>query len=249
MIYPLVVCLKDISDDVEESITTLKELDIKYIAINDTKDHLQCKKLKTIIEANDLNPITYDYQFQHLPNTHEALESIYKAEYFKCKFIKLDIPNNCDIQSITDCVSKSYAPLLRNSLPSELTLVMNIKANSALSKPSDILKFARDFNIKLCYNPGLLVLKQKTSPFDKYYSALQKHISIIEIQDHKTGFGNIPAGYGDARILEAIKASKDSRCWYALKPGLGSKYGGKFTKKEVFKLAYESLEDLLKTWN
>ena len=270
-ILRLAAYLHEAGEDKQEAANTLKHLNIKYVAINSSryKSAEEIHKLKPFLSDNNLTPIllksTVGYQIPPMLSSSQAIDAFNTAKYLGVSYLAFGLGIKIQVPlSVIDQSSSAFIQLATNSAQDQIstwiTVVNELASNYNIipvyeitnecwyyNRIDMIIKLISGTKWRLLYNPSRYLYKSNIDTFEHYYKALKQYINVISLQDYKHGYGCRPVGFGDARIEKIISDCQESNYlgWFVLEPMLGYKYGEALTRSQTFKLAYQSLQDLL----
>ncbi len=188
------------------------------------------------------------------------------AKVFKTRFIRVFsfyIPNDANPENYKDEVIARMKKMVRIAEENDVILLheneKGIYGNVA-SRCKEILDAVNSPNLRAVFDPANFVeCSQKTYP--EAFELLKDYIVYMHIKDATAEKKIVPAGKGIGnvdKILAALK-EKDYEGFVSLEPHLGSFAGldhlqgdmdsidltTPFTPKERFKIAYESLKEII----
>jgi sugar phosphate isomerase/epimerase len=270
-ILRLAAYLHEAGEDKQEAANTLKDLDIKYVAIKSSryKSADEIHNLKPLLSDNNLTPIllksAVGYQIPPLLSASQAIDTFNTAQYLGISHLALGLGIKIQVPpSVIDQSSLAAIQLATNSAQDQISTWVAVVNKLALdynitpvyeitnecwyyNHIETIIKLISGTKWRLLYNPSQYLYKSNIDTYEHYYKTLKRHVDVISLQDYKHGFGCRPVGYGDAKIEKIINDCQvnNYRGWFVLEPMLGYRYGEALTRSQTFRLAYQSLQDLL----
>lgn len=124
-----------------------------------------------------------------------------------------------------------------------IIVLAEIVNDTEVTNPAVVANFMSGdhHNIRLLYDPAMLMFKFNLDPFSKYWVLLKKYIAAVDVHDFKCGKGFVPAGLGDARLKLVLNENPEL---VLLEPGLGRRYANLTSKKESFLMALNAFNIL-----
>lgn len=219
---PLVAC-KILSETGVSNVVLRSAWGTPLVQLSDNKHSV----VKTILGDHGISvmAVALEHHTQKVGPTKLG-HAVHLSMYYECKLIA---PFNY----------VSEQPKLFESI-SVLAEIIN---DTSIVSPAIVAGFMSGdhHNIRLLYDPAMLMFRFNLDPFSKYWVLLKKYITAVDIHDFKHGRGFVPAGLGDARLKLVINENPE---WMLLEPGLGRRYANLTSKKESFLMALNAFNIL-----
>lgn len=230
----LAAYLDEVDDDPSAACKVLSEVGISNVVLRsawgtpltqlpDNKYGL----IKTILNENNISvvAVALENHTQKVGSTRLG-HAVHLAMYYGCKLI---VPFNYVVEQ----------PKLFESI----SVLAEIVNDTSIVSPAVVAGFMSGdhHNIRLLYDPAMLMFRFNLDPFSKYWVLLKKYITAVDIHDFKHGKGFVPAGLGDSKLKLVLNENPE---WVFLEPGLGRRYANLTSKKESFMMALNAFNIL-----
>lgn len=143
--------------------------------------------------------------------------------------------------------------MAREAEKAGITLVVESGVGTVGARSANMKKLLEDVNSPAlrCAFDMAAFFAAGDEPFEESLPAMDKFIAYVHIKDAKRGEnGRVPAGEGDARVRDVVRALKSRELVFSLEPHLayaGAKRG--FSGEENFRKAHKALIEILKEEN